>query len=79
MMAAPGDSLHQQRDPGRTRRDPSRLLVTSGFNRTRTPADALGISRVTLYKKMKKYGLFQGNRHGDVTVAWPEVGDVREA
>jgi DNA-binding NtrC family response regulator len=35
-----------------------RALVSSGFNRTRA-ADALGISRVTLYKKMKKYGLLK--------------------
>jgi hypothetical protein len=31
-------------------------LVSSGYSRTRA-ANALGISRVTLYKKMKKYGL----------------------
>jgi DNA-binding NtrC family response regulator len=33
-----------------------RALQNNGFSRART-ADALGISRVTLYKKMKKYGL----------------------
>jgi DNA-binding NtrC family response regulator len=33
-----------------------RVLVSSGYSRARA-ADALGISRVTLYKKMKKYGL----------------------
>src|SRR5262249_13311414 len=33
-----------------------RVLVNSGYSRARA-ADALGISRVTLYKKMKKYGL----------------------
>jgi DNA-binding NtrC family response regulator len=33
-----------------------RALVNNGFSRTRT-ASALGISRVTLYKKMLKYGL----------------------
>jgi transcriptional regulator with PAS, ATPase and Fis domain len=33
-----------------------RVLESSGFSRSRA-ADALGISRVTLYKKMKKYGL----------------------
>ena len=54
---AVGDSLHQQRDHAE-RSVIHRALVTSGFNRTRA-ADALGISRVTLYKKMKKYGLFK--------------------
>lgn len=52
-----GDSLHEQRDHAE-RGVIHRALVTSGFNRTRA-ADALGISRVTLYKKMKKYGLFK--------------------
>lgn len=52
-----GDSLHQQRDHAE-RGVIHRALVTSGFNRTRA-ADALGISRVTLYKKMKKYGLLK--------------------
>jgi DNA-binding NtrC family response regulator len=33
-----------------------RVLINSGYSRARA-ADALGISRVTLYKKMKKYGL----------------------
>jgi transcriptional regulator with PAS, ATPase and Fis domain len=33
-----------------------RVLISSGYSRARA-ADALGISRVTLYKKMKKYGL----------------------
>ena len=33
-----------------------RALINNGYSRTRT-ADSLGISRVTLYKKMKKYGL----------------------
>lgn len=55
--AGAGDSLHQQRDHAE-RSVIHRALVTSGFNRTRA-ADALGISRVTLYKKMKKYGLFK--------------------
>jgi DNA-binding NtrC family response regulator len=35
-----------------------RTLVNHGWNRVHT-ADALGISRVTLYKKMKKYGLMR--------------------
>jgi transcriptional regulator of acetoin/glycerol metabolism len=30
--------------------------MANGYSRARA-ADALGISRVTLYKKMKKYGL----------------------
>ena len=33
-----------------------RTLASHGYSRSRT-ASALGISRVTLYKKMKKYGL----------------------
>ena len=49
-----GDSLHQQRDHAE-RGVIHRALVNSGFNRTRA-AGALGISRVTLYKKMRKYG-----------------------
>jgi transcriptional regulator with PAS, ATPase and Fis domain len=52
-----GDSLHEQRDQAE-RGVIQRALVSSGFNRTRA-ADALGISRVTLYKKMKKYGLLK--------------------
>ena len=52
-----GDSLHQQRDHAE-RGVIHRALVSNGFNRTRA-ADALGISRVTLYKKMKKYGLLK--------------------
>jgi DNA-binding NtrC family response regulator len=52
-----GDSLHRQRDQAE-RSVIHRALVNSGFNRTRA-ADALGISRVTLYKKMKKYGLLK--------------------
>lgn len=51
------DSLHQQRDHAE-RAVIQRALATNGFNRTRA-ADALGISRVTLYKKMKKYGLLK--------------------
>ena len=52
-----GDSLHEQRDSAE-RGVIQRALVSSGFNRTRA-ADALGISRVTLYKKMRKYGLLK--------------------
>jgi DNA-binding NtrC family response regulator len=35
-----------------------RALANNGFSRSRAAA-ALGISRVTLYKKMKKYGLME--------------------
>ena len=52
-----GDTLHHQRDV--TERNViQRALMSHGFSRTRA-ADALGISRVTLYKKMKKYGLMK--------------------
>lgn len=53
----PSDTLHQQRDVAE-RGMIQRALVSNGFNRTRA-ADALGISRVTLYKKMRKYGLLK--------------------
>src|SRR5439155_23696149 len=52
-----GDSLHEQRDQAESSVI-HRALVTNGFNRTRA-ADALRISRVTLYKKMRKYGLLK--------------------
>jgi DNA-binding NtrC family response regulator len=40
-----------------------RILEKNGYSRARA-ATALGISRVTLYKKMKKYGLMNGShRH----------------
>ena len=52
---APADSLHQQRELIE-RNVIQRTLVNNGYSRARA-ADALGISRVTLYKKMKKYGL----------------------
>jgi two-component system response regulator HydG len=52
-----GDSLHEQRDLAE-RGVIQRALTSNGFNRTRA-ADALGISRVTLYKKMRKYGLLK--------------------
>ena len=56
-IAGDGDSLHHQRDL--TERSViQRALVTNGYSRTRA-ADSLGISRVTLYKKMKKYGLMK--------------------
>jgi len=50
-----GDSLHHQRDLIE-RNVIQRALINNGYSRSRA-ADALGISRVTLYKKMKKYGL----------------------
>ena len=53
-----GASLQQQRDL--TERSViQRALVSNGYCRSRA-ASALGISRVTLYKKMKKYGLMNG-------------------
>jgi DNA-binding NtrC family response regulator len=50
-----GDSLHHHRDVIE-RNVIQRALANHGYSRARA-ADALGISRVTLYKKMKKYGL----------------------
>lgn len=63
VSASPGaapvdsDSLHHQRDLIE-RNVIQRALITNGYSRTRA-ADSLGISRVTLYKKMKKYGLMK--------------------
>jgi DNA-binding NtrC family response regulator len=51
------DTLHHQRDLIE-RNVIQRALMANGYSRTRA-ADALGISRVTLYKKMKKYGLMK--------------------
>lgn len=51
------ESLHYQRDVIE-RNVIQRALMTNGYSRTRA-ADSLGISRVTLYKKMKKYGLMK--------------------
>jgi DNA-binding NtrC family response regulator len=53
--ATPCDSLMHNREVIE-RNFIQRALQNNGFSRART-ADALGISRVTLYKKMKKYGL----------------------
>jgi len=36
--------------------------MNCGYTRARA-ASALGISRVTLYKKMKKYGLMESTAH----------------
>jgi transcriptional regulator with PAS, ATPase and Fis domain len=53
-----GESLQHQRDV--TERSViQRALISNGYCRSRA-ATALGISRVTLYKKMKKYGLMNG-------------------
>jgi two-component system, NtrC family, response regulator HydG len=50
-----GETLHHQR--GLIERNViQQALANHGYSRARA-ADALGISRVTLYKKMKKYGL----------------------
>jgi transcriptional regulator with PAS, ATPase and Fis domain len=52
------ESLQYQRDM--TERSViQRALISNGYCRSRA-ASALGISRVTLYKKMKKYGLMNG-------------------
>ena len=51
------DSLHHHRDLIE-RNVIQRALMSNGFSRTRA-AGSLGISRVTLYKKMKKYGLMK--------------------
>lgn len=53
----PSESLHHQRDVIE-RNVIQRALMNNGYSRTRA-ADSLGISRVTLYKKMKKYGLMK--------------------
>jgi transcriptional regulator with PAS, ATPase and Fis domain len=50
----PGDLHHDREIAERT--SIQRALVNSGYSRAQT-AKILGISRVTLYKKMKKYGL----------------------
>jgi DNA-binding NtrC family response regulator len=52
---APADTLLQNRE-ARERTIIQRAIMTSEYSRARA-ADALGISRVTLYKKMRKYGL----------------------
>jgi DNA-binding NtrC family response regulator len=54
--AAP-DSLFESRRSAE-RHLIQQTLVSSNYNRSRT-ASALGISRVTLYKKMKSYGLME--------------------
>ena len=56
-LPAVSKPLHHQRDLTE-RAVIQRALASNNFSRTRA-ADALGISRVTLYKKMKKYGLMR--------------------
>lgn len=51
------ESLQHQRDVIE-RSVIQRALMANGYSRSRA-ADSLGISRVTLYKKMKKYGLMK--------------------
>jgi DNA-binding NtrC family response regulator len=53
----PSDSLSHNREQVE-RNIIQRTLVNNGYSRVRA-ANALGISRVTLYKKMKKYGLMR--------------------
>ena len=53
----PRDSLMQSREDVE-RTTIQRALMNCGYTRARA-ANALGISRVTLYKKMKKYGLME--------------------
>jgi two-component system response regulator HydG len=54
-----GDSLTRNREQVE-RNIIQRTLVVNGYSRVNT-ANALGISRVTLYKKMKKYGLLRNS------------------
>ena len=56
-----GDSLMHNREVAE-RTIIQRALVNSGYSRARA-ANSLGISRVTLYKKMKKYGLMDVPLH----------------
>jgi two-component system response regulator HydG len=57
------DTLHHQRDLIE-KNVIQRALMMNGYSRSRA-AEALGISRVTLYKKMKKYGLMTIPLHPD--------------
>jgi DNA-binding NtrC family response regulator len=56
-----GDTLHHNRELAE-RTIIQRALVSCGYSRARA-AHHLGISRVTLYKKMKKYGLMEVPLH----------------
>ncbi|CAN5326498.1 hypothetical protein BH10PLA2_BH10PLA2_37640 [soil metagenome] len=61
-LAAPAaDSLTHNRE-ATERSVIQRALASSGYSRARA-ASSLGISRVTLYKKMKKYGLMDVPMH----------------
>lgn len=61
--AVPADTLKHNREL-HERTVILRALASNGYNRSRTAA-ALGISRVTLYKKMRSYGILQtGSPHG---------------
>jgi DNA-binding NtrC family response regulator len=53
--SAPPTSLPRPREP--TEREVIQQPLQITCNSRSRAADALGISRVTLYKKMKKYGL----------------------
>jgi transcriptional regulator with PAS, ATPase and Fis domain len=55
--SANGESLSHNREQVE-RNVIQRTLANNGYSRVHT-ANALGISRVTLYKKMKKYGLMR--------------------
>jgi DNA-binding NtrC family response regulator len=57
--AAPGSLVHNREQLERS--VIQRALANNGYSRARA-ASALGISRVTLYKKMKKYGLMPTTR-----------------
>lgn len=58
---APADSLTHNREV--TERSViQRALASNGYSRARA-AQSLGVSRVTLYKKMKKYGLMEVPMH----------------
>jgi DNA-binding NtrC family response regulator len=58
---SPKESLLQNRQDVE-RSAIQRALANCGYTRARA-ASALGISRVTLYKKMKKYGLMESSVH----------------
>jgi DNA-binding NtrC family response regulator len=62
---AASSSLIQNRE-ARERTLIERALVASGYSRAHA-ADALGISRVTLYKKMRKYGMLNLPRRGRIS------------
>ncbi len=62
-LDGPPDSLRHSRAAAE-RTLIQRALASSGGNRSRA-ANALGISRVTLYKKMQKYGLMERRTRSD--------------